>query len=136
MIMRRCIPERAILLSVVVGEGRVAARNRSWQRLPAEMRRRLLRQRFAAVCNAALIIIGLQLLLLGSAMELNIVSLRELTRGQRLGQIVALVFILRNHLSHRHAQAAELLLGLLGAAAIAAGATRELLAWYRLARRQ
>ena len=114
----------------------MAARKRSWQRLPVETRRRLLHQRFEAVCNAALVIIGLQLLLLGCAMELNIVSLRELTRGQRLGQLVALVFILRNHLSHRHAQAAELLLGLLGAAAIAAGATRELLAWYRLARRQ
>jgi hypothetical protein len=114
----------------------VAARNRSWQHLPVETRRRLLRQRFDAVCNAALVIVGLQLLLLGCAMELNIVSLRELTRGQRLGQVVALIFVLRNRLSHQHAQAAELLLGLLGAAAIAAGATRELLTWYRLARRR
>lgn len=99
-------------------------------------RRRMLRQRRDALINAVLVIVGGQILLLGAALELNVLSMRKAVEDQQLGRAVTPIFTFRAQLSHYRAQQLELLLALLGAALIATGVTRELLAWYRLTRQR
>jgi hypothetical protein len=103
-------------------------------RAPRVGGRWVLRQRLAALLNAVLVILGGQILLLGAGLELDVLSLRRIVEHQRFGRLIVLVVDLRARLTHPQAQALELLLALLGTALIAAGVTRELLAWWRLAR--
>lgn len=98
-------------------------------------RRRILRQRWDALVNATLVVIGGQTLLIGAGLQLNIISVRRAVEHQRLGRIVLWVFEARRKLSHVRAQELELLVALTGAAFIAFGVTRELAAWYFLTRR-
>lgn len=99
-------------------------------------RRRILRQRWDALVNATLVVIGGQILLIGAGLQLNIISVRRAVEHQRLGRIVLWIFEARGRLSHVRAQELELLVALTGAAFIAFGVTRELSAWFFLTRRE
>lgn len=98
-------------------------------------RRQVLRQRWDALVNATLVVLGGQIMLIGAGLQLNLISVRRAVEHQRLGRLVLWVFEARGNLSHVRAQELELFVALLGAAFIAFGVTRELVAWYSLARR-
>jgi hypothetical protein len=66
---------------------------------------------FAVLCRVVAISIlggGVALAILGAALVLNLVSLRELVESTRLDPAIAAVFEVRDELSHRRAQTAEL----------------------------
>lgn len=99
-------------------------------------RRRILHQRWNALVNATLVVLGGQILLIGAGLQLDIISVRRAVEHQRLGPIVLWIFEARGRLSHFRAQELELLVALAGAAFIAFGVTRELAAWFFLTRRE
>lgn len=99
-------------------------------------RRHVLRQRWDALVNATLVIVGSQILIVGAGLQLNVISMRRAVEHQRLGRLVVWIFEARGRLSHLHAQELELLVALLGAACIAAGVTREVAAWHALSARK
>lgn len=105
-------------------------------RAPQRNRRRVLRQRWNALVNATLVVIGGQILLIGAGLQLDIISVRRAVEHQRLGPIVLWIFEARGRLSHLRAQELELLVALTGAAFIAFGVTRELAAWFFLTRHE
>jgi hypothetical protein len=61
---------------------------------------------------------GCVLALLGAALFLNVLSLRELAVSTRLSPATWAVFQVRDEISHRRAQSLELLVGLVGVAMV------------------
>jgi hypothetical protein len=57
---------------------------------------------------------GFVLMILGAALFLNVLSLRELIVSTRLHPAISAVFEVRDELSHRRAQLVEAIVGLIG----------------------
>jgi hypothetical protein len=70
----------------------------------------------------AVVAAGLTLALLGAALLLNLLSLRELVELTRLSAVIWVVFDVRDEVSHRRAQGLELLTGLVGVAIVSLAA--------------
>jgi hypothetical protein len=66
--------------------------------------------------------VGVVLAILGVALFLNVLSLRELAESTRVSPAIWAVFEVRDDLSHRRAQGFELLVGLIGVAMVIVGA--------------
>ena len=64
------------------------------------------------------LVAGCVLAILGTALFLNVLSLRELAATSRLSPAIWAVFEVRNEISHRRAQSLELLVGLVGVAMV------------------
>jgi hypothetical protein len=71
---------------------------------------------------------GLAVAVLGTALFLNLLSLRELAESTHLGPVIWFVFDVRDNVSHLRAQGLELLGGLFGVA------MASLAAWWFRAR--
>jgi hypothetical protein len=61
-----------------------------------------------------LLLVGLALAVLGAALVLNFLSLRELVEQTRFHPAIEAVFDVRDEMSHRRAQSLELVSGLSG----------------------
>jgi hypothetical protein len=79
----------------------------------------------------AVLVLGATLMLVGAMLFLNFLSLRELIVETHLDPAIAVVFDTRDEMSHRRAQAVELLTGLAGAATVLGAA-----AWLSMSRRE
>lgn len=73
---------------------------------------------FARVLATTVVVVGVVLVLLGGTLFLNYASLRDLVVESRLDPAIAVVFDTRDEMSHRRAQALELLTGVAGLGAI------------------
>ena len=71
------------------------------------------------VFAVSVLVAGLALILLGAALFLNVLSLRELAASTQLSPAIWAVFEVRDEVSHRRAQGLELLVALVGVALIA-----------------
>jgi hypothetical protein len=68
------------------------------------------------VLGISALMVGLILAILGVALFLNLLSLRDLAESTRLSPVIWVVFDVRDEVSHRRAQGLELLVGLVGVA--------------------
>ena len=77
--------------------------------------------RVLAIC---VLTAGCVLVVFGTALVLNVLSLRELAEWTRLPPVVGAVFEVRDELSHRRAQWIEAVVGVVGLAMASAAAWR------------